>query len=393
MFGDSDKVYAMPPAFGIGKSRLPRVIKIHRILARVIASWALLAVMAIPGAFAQTANFTLVPAGYAVGSIPLPRGFGDALAADPSSDNIIYAAIGEFQNLSLARIDLSVGAVTSIADGPFTSISGLVVLSATQILLIGSAPSVTVATGRTILLLSDSNPQNGNFNDPGEIRELIPPMLATPNWTGNKVRIAPVGNPSAIPTGSILIQTAEGSKNSKLLVLENPLTAPAFHPANAPYFTGFDYGLGFDFDSHGRIMLGAVDISGVIGGKITALVNTNGNETIDSGESNNLLTGGPSFSDLTTDSVDNLYLSVTENNPLGAFGIIQTCAIPSNPLTGTVTLVSFARTDAMSISALAFNSKTRSFAPNAGAGGATLVIGAIKNGVSSAMNLLTLKPQ
>ena len=91
---------------------------------------------------AQTIEFTSFPAGYFPDSVTLPRPFAGALAADPTDPEIVYAAIGAFNDMEIARVNLATKGVTTIASGPFSSIGGIAVLSPTQIVLVENAGTV-----------------------------------------------------------------------------------------------------------------------------------------------------------------------------------------------------------------------------------------------------------
>ncbi|MCH8334087.1 hypothetical protein IIC65_09150, partial [Candidatus Sumerlaeota bacterium] len=337
---------------------------------------------------AQTIRFTSVPDGYTTGSIELPREFSGALGVDPTDDNVIFASIGGFGDMDLARINLLDGSVTIVADGPFGTIGGIAVLSPSRIVIVeNSGVPGSGLTTDTLLLASDLN-LDGDFDDAGEISELIAPILTeSGNFTGTQARVTPAGNPSGIPSGSVIFQTADGGGNAELLIVENPLTAPAFRPMNAAYFSGFDFNGGFDFDSSGRIFMGSLDGASFTG-DVHALVNVNGNETIDAGESNKLVTGENGMSDLIIDAEDDIFFAGA--NELFA-AAIRTFRAPGDPLVGTATPTDFAVTDSGFLTGVILNSKERGFEAGV-AGGATMLLGGFTADFSGGINLLTLKP-
>jgi hypothetical protein len=334
----------------------------------------------------QTLNFTSIPDGYIDGSISLPRAFTGALGVDPTDDQIVYASVGSFQDVNLARVNLTSGTSAVVADGPFGNIGGIAVLSATQVAVIDNSGAVGGPSDQTLLLASDLN-GDGDFNDGGEIAELIPPILTGLfGWTGTQARVAPAGNPSSIPSGSVIVQSADGSGGSELLVVQNPLSTPSYRPAGAAYFSGFDYNGGFDFDSQGRIMMGTV--TGSFNGNVIALVNSNADQDIDPGESNLLISGAQlpfGIADLVLDGEDDGFCATS--------GDVKTFKVPANPLIDSATPSAFAATDSPFLTAVLINSKERRFEPNSGNSiGATLLIGGFAAGFVPADNLLTLVP-
>lgn len=339
---------------------------------------------------AQTIQVTNIVAGYEVGSITLPDVFAGGLAADPSNDQLIYASVGSFHNNSIARIDLTDGSAQTVAAGPFGSILGIVAISPTALVLVESdAPTGGGTTTDTLILARDFNPQDGDFDDPGEIGELIAPILTNSgNFNGAQARLVPPGNPSGIPSGSILLQTADGNGLGELLVITSPLTAPAFRPLGAPYYAGFDYNGGMDFDSQGRLMMGTVEGAGFTG-EIHGLVNTNADEDTDAGESHTLLAGVNGMADLVIDAEDDVLFAGADASFVAA---VQTFHVPADPLTGTVSPTTLAETDSGFMLGILINSKTRPFEPGPVAGGATLLVGGLTGSFTGATNLLTLTP-
>ncbi|MBI3736397.1 hypothetical protein HY256_07775, partial [Candidatus Sumerlaeota bacterium] len=199
---------------------------------------------------AQTISFTSVPDGFDAGSIELPRPFAGALGVDADSDNIIYAAVGNYQDMNLARIDLNTGAVAIVAEGPFGGLGGIAPLTGGAIVLTDNASAAGGPPDDTILIARDLN-RDGDFNDGGEITKLIDPILVNGSWSGAQARRVPKVRKSRLGAGSVMIQTADGAGNAELIVIDNPLRRPSFNLHRNPYFFGFDYNGGFDFDSRG----------------------------------------------------------------------------------------------------------------------------------------------
>jgi hypothetical protein len=345
---------------------------------------------------AETVSFTAVSSGYEGGSITLPEGFAGALAADPSNDQVVYASVGAFQDNKIVRINLGTGAVDYVANGPFGSIGGIAALSPTQLVLMENDHSPgSPLPGETILLATDCNPQDGDFDDPGEIVELLAPILVDSlfGFTGAQARIAPAGNPSGIPSGSLLFQNADGSGLGDLFVVTEP-TSPAtaqYRPSGAHYFGGFDYNGGFDFDSPGRIFMGAVD-GATFSGEVFALVNSNADEDIDAGEYNDVVTTTSlpaGIADLAIAADDTAFCLT---NPFLAGSRIVQFSAPENPLTQEAVIQNFATTDAGYLMAIMFNSKCKQFEPFGGSNGAVLIVGGYTTTWAQATNLLTLKP-
>lgn len=337
---------------------------------------------------AQTISVIPVPSGYDAGSIPLPRPFTGALAVDPTDDDVVFASVGSFLDSSLVRVDLTSGTATTIALGPFGNLAGIAAFSPTELVLLDNATAASGPyPGETILIARDDNPADGDFDDAGEIVELIAPIL-TADFSGAQARIVPPGVPSGIPSGSLMFQTADGGGGGELLVVADPLGAAAYRPAGAPYFTGFDFNGGFDFDASGRIFMGTLNGTNFTG-EVFALVNLDGDEDIDPGESNLLVAGEPGMGDLVVDAEDDiLFAGATPSFAAG----IRTFRAPADPLSGTVSPGTLATTDAGFLSGLILNSRSRPFEPNAGPGGATLLFGGFTSDFSPGRNLATLTP-
>ncbi len=354
---------------------------------RLIIS-AITVLVATATGFSQTLNFTSVPDGYTAGSIDLPRPFAGALAADPTDPNVIYAAVGFYLDMAVARVNLTDGSATLIAHGPFASIGGIAVLSPTRIVVTDNGAVAGGPPDETILLLKDYNPRNGEFDDSGEVVELIHPILTSGgNFSGSQARIAPRRNFSKIPGGAVVVQTADGDGNAELLVVQQPLRRPSFRPSGGAFFGGFDYNGGFDFDSFGRIFMGTVEGT-YFTGQVIALVNTNGDGVIGPGESHTVVSWENGMSDLIIDGSDNVFFTGYDPYFTAA---VRTFPVPVNPLTDTASPENFALTDAGYLSALILNSKALPFDPNSGPG-ATMALSGYTGFFEQATNLLTLTP-
>jgi hypothetical protein len=331
--------------------------------------------------------FVSVPQGYHAGSIHLPRGFTGALGVDPTDDQIVYASVGGFGDVDLSRIDLHSGTATIVAEGPFGNIGGIAVLSATEIVLVENAGAAGGPPDKTILLASDLN-ADGDFNDAQELRELIAPILeGFFGWSGAQARLVPPGSPASIPSGSVLIQTADGSGAAEVLVVTDPLGSPTYRPAGGAFFAGFDFNGGLDFDSQGRLLVGAATVidptTFVIAGQVFGTQNLNSDQVIGASESHILVPSGqlPSgISDLVVDREDDAFCT--------SGGSIKTFHVPANVLSGEVAVTDFAPTHSSFLSAVLLNSRARSFEPFSGPGGAILLVG----GGFGETNLLTLTP-
>ena len=348
--------------------------------------------------YSQTISWTSVPTGYKPGSIDLSpvlgpgEGFTGALAVDPANPHVVYAGVGYWQHQSVVRINISSSSVQKVASGFFGSIGGLAVPGSGQLIILDNDDYTTSSIpGETLLIATDKN-TDGDFDDPGEIEELLSPILVDGifGFTGAQARIAPSGNPSGIPSGSLVFQNADGGLNADLSVVTNPTSSStaAYRPPGGAYFGGFDYNGGFDFDSTGRIFMGAANSSWT--GEVFALVNTNGDQDIDEGEyhdlvSSSTLTG--SISDLAIDGEDDVFILT---NPWGGYQV-QTFDIPADPLSDHALPLAFADTDSPFLTALLVTDKGLGFEGGEN-GGAVMIVGGYASGWANAINLLTLTP-
>lgn len=339
---------------------------------------------------AQTIQFTSVPPGFLPDSVTLPQPFAGALAADPADSEIVYAAIGAFDDMSIARVNLATKQVTIVAAGPFGAIAGIAVISPTQIVLIENdgAPASPLPAD-TVLLAQDNNPADGDFDDPGEITELIAPIqVGMFGFSGTQARIAPAGNAAAIPAGSLVFQTADGSMDAELLVVEDPLGTPAYRPTGGAFYEGFDFNGGFDFDSAGNVYMGTLE-SAFFTGEIYALINTNADDRITTGEFNALVLGEGGMSDLVIDAEDDVLFAGFNESFAAA---IRTFDVPADPLNDSVSVSTFAVTNAGFLSALAITSKSHAFESFAEGQSAALVTSGFTLGFAPATNLAVLRP-
>jgi len=340
----------------------------------------------------QTISFTNVPSGYEKGSIDLGMGFTGALAVDPSNPNLVYASVGFWQQNQVVRIDLSDQSVRTVASGLFGSVGGLAIPGPNQLAIVDNddyAPNPI--PGETILLCTDMN-TDGDFDDPGEIEELIAPILVgSSSFTGGQARIAPAGNPSGIPSGSVLFQDADGGGKGDLFVVTNPRSpgTAAFRPSGDAYYSGFDYNGGFDFDSQGRIFMGTTNSS--FSGEVLALVNLDHDERIDPDEWNDVVTSASLYggiSDLAIDAENDVFVAT---NPWDGYQV-QRFDIPSDPLHEACALSDFADTNSPWLTSVLLNGRALPFEPGV-ADGAIMILGGYAPGWANATNLLTLKPK
>jgi hypothetical protein len=348
------------------------------------AAFAVLMAAALSTAHAATVSFTSVPAGYDTGSIELGVPFAGALAPDPTTPTRLYVAVGSYGNMSIVRVDTVTETTATVAAG-FGTIGGIAALTN------GDLAITENATSDTILRAHDLN-GDGDFLDAGEITQLIAPILADGgNFTGAQVAVAPAGNAAGLPAGSLIVQTADDATSSELLVIENPLTAPAYRPAGGAFFSGFQFNGGVAFDLAGNVIMGESLLDWMTftsAGRIYALVNTNGNETIDPGESH-VLVDSASFpsglSDLAVSAENNVYF--TESS-----GRIRTFRLPDDLLTGTATPTVFATTDGSYLSVCRFDNPSLSFAPAAAPPFARLYLSGWTSSWAAATNLLWIEP-
>lgn len=326
---------------------------------------------------AGTLVIHLVPIGYTTGSIELGTDYAGALAQDPSDPNRLYATTGFFGSQSIIAVDIAAGTTATVATG-FGSIGGIAVFSNGDLAITENFTSDTI-------FRAHDNDSDGKFLAAGEVTELIAPILADGNFSGAQAAVAPTGNASAIPAGSLLVQTADGGTSSELLAVQDPLTTPSFHPAGGAYAAGFDYNGGFAFDPAGNIVLGS---AGFFSGEILALVNTNANQSIDPGESNVLVGGGAlslGVSDLSVSKESRVFFG--ENS-----GTVRAFDLPPNPLSGSASPTAFAQTNATYMSTIRMDFPDRTFAAGASGTTARLYLSGYLPGFAVATNIAFIQP-
>jgi hypothetical protein len=343
---------------------------------------------------AQGVSFLSLPPGYVAGTVSLgTNNHAVALAPDPDDDNFIYVA-GSFPTTrTIVRINLSTAARTTVFTCPTTvTIAGFAVLNATTIFVSDNWPH------HRLFILRDNNPQNGRFNDPGECRELIRPILTNPggDWTGSAVLALRSGSTRLrLPPNTVLFQSEDdGTTQAEVLAVINPTTNPAFQPPNAAYFSGFNYGGGLALDSKGRLVVASSFVPDT--GKVWVCEDLNQNGVIGPGESNALFarasetTHPAGLSALAIDSADRGYVSIGWTD--AAHSDIQTFRIPLDPLHQKASLATFATLNSPYVSAMIFSSPTRSFDPFV-VGTGTMVLAASDPSYGNLDYLLTVRPK
>jgi len=339
-------------------------------------------------------SFTRLPPGYVAGKVPLGNGnYAQALAPDPDNENFVYAA-GLFGGANrIVRVNLATGVWTSVFTCPTTvTVSGFAVLNA-------QATFVSDNWHDHIYALLDNNPQDGDFDDPGELRDLITPILTNPggDWTGTAV-LALRGDSArlGLPPNTILFQSEDGgTTQAEVLAVVNPTTAPAYQPPGGAFFSGFNYGGGLALDSVGRLLVASSFYPN--NGRIWICDDLNHNGVIGPGESNFLVpqasptTESAGLSGLAADVGDHVYTTVGWGFGSSAQSDIQQFLIPRNPLSDKAPVMTWASLNSPYVSALIFNSPSRPFTPWA-QNGATMVLAVYDSLWGNPEYLLTLKP-
>lgn len=346
---------------------------------------ALLLCLAIPGITTADSLTATPPSGYSIRSLEIGVPYAGAIAIDQANLNRVYVSVAKetYGSQYVVAMNVETGTTTTVTP-EFGTIGGMAVLAN------GDLTIVENRTSDTIFRAHDLN-ADGDFLDGGELTELIQPILGDGNFTGAQASVAPSGNASAIPAGALLVQTADDATSSELLVIENPTSTPTFRPADAGYFSGYQFNGGFDFDATGNLIFGISQYNfstWTSSGKLLALVNSNGNATIETGESQ-VLAAEPSFPNGLTD------LAVTRENLaiIADFsGVIRAASLPADLLSGTVSPSPWLATNAIYISSIEFDTHANTFAPGA-AGGARLYIGGFASFPDGATNLLVVEPQ
>lgn len=341
------------------------------------------------GASAQHLTVHSVPPGYTASSLELGQPFAGALAFDPADPNRLYAAVGFFGNMSVLRVEADTGTTATVA-GPFGGIGGLALLANGDLIISENhTPGPDAVTTDTLIRARDLN-ADGDFLDPGELTELIAPILTGGNFTGAQIAVAPAGDPSGIPTGSLLVQTADGSTDSELLVVLDPESdSPAFRPAGGAYFSGFQYNGGFGFAPGGEIIHGESELdlfTFMSQGRIRALVNTNGDEEIDADESHVIVDQADlqaGLTDLTVSGDGMVFFGEGS-------GQVRFFALPADLLQGTATPAVFAETNSLYMSTVRLD---RTGSPFGGTGAeGRLYLGGYVENFAQPTNLAVIEP-
>ncbi|MCX8037960.1 MAG: hypothetical protein N3D11_13100 [Candidatus Sumerlaeia bacterium] len=339
-------------------------------------------------------SFTTHPPGYVAGRLPLGTGnSAHALARDPENENYIYAA-GLFDGVArIVRINLWTAARTTVFVLPTSiTVSGFAVLHSRALF-------ISDAWHDKIFRLHDKNPPDGDFNDPGEVSELIQPIYRNPggDWTGTTVFIIPSDNSRlTLKAGTVLFQSEDGgTTQGEVLAVANALTTPTYVPPYRRYFWGFNYGGGLGLDAQGRLLVASSFWPDT--GKVWICEDLDGNREIGPGESNILVprvhptTEWAGLSALAVDSSGRVYSSVGWGFGNSAQTDIRTFTVPANPLQTTATVSTFATLNSPYLSAVIFNSTTRSFAPGA-VNGAFMILLGFDPFYGDVDYLLTLRP-
>jgi hypothetical protein len=359
----------------ISSPRHPRVTALSAKLSSCAAAIAIF-LSAAPSAADTLQAISLLP-GYVAKPIQLGVPFGGAIAQNPQDENILYVSAGNYGAHTLLEVNVNTGVNRTISP-VIGNIGGLAVLNNGDLAITENLTSETILRARDV-------DGDGAYFSPGEITELLTPILVDSTFTGAQLAVAPADNRAAIPAGSLLVQTADGAGLSEILIIENPETAPAWYPAGASWFSGFTYNGGIAFTDYGDVLCG---ISEFPVGRITALVNTNENNRIDAGETRDIV--GPdvlenSISDLSSAAYG--VTAVVENS-----GTVRTFNIPENPLTDALPTVGvLAETNATYLSSARFNFPNRSFGQYVGDPVATLYVGGYVT-FPAATNLLAISP-
>jgi hypothetical protein len=325
---------------------------------------------------ADTLQVLSLPAGYTSSSIELGVPFGGSLAKNPLS-NSLYVASGNFGDQSILKLDLGLLTTSTVATG-LGNIGGMACLANGDLIITENLTSDSIFRSRDLTA-------DGDFQDAGEVTELIAPILTNPgDFTGAQVTIAPAGNAAGIPAGSVVIQTADGGTSSELLVITDPLGTPAYSPAGGAFFSGFTYNGGVAFTNAGHIIMGSSEFPNA---RILALVNANTDPDIDAGESNVIVPAaqlGNGLADLAVSAENQTYF--TENS-----SDIRTFTLPGNLLTGSATPVVFAQTNGVYISAVRFDDPSKTFAAGSAVNTAKLFLGGYLT-FPAATNLIVIEP-
>lgn len=337
-----------------------------------------LLVITATAAQADHVTITSLKDGYTYQSIELGVPFGGSLAQHPSRANILYASYGNFAEHQVLELDTDTNTTRTVT--PLVgNIGGLAVLNNGDL-----AITENFDVGLDTILLARDGDSDGAFLAPGEISELIEPILHDGNFSGAQLAVAPAGNASAIPAGSLVVQTADGGTSSELLVVQNPESAPAYRPAGGAYYSGYNYNGGLAFTAEGHIVCGISDFPV---GRVVALVNTNADEDIDAGESNEIVGAAQLPSSLSDLSVSSDGKLVTSENG----GTIRLFNLPANLLTGTATPDILATTNATYVSSVRLDFPSRPFSGAPAGPKGTVYLGGYVT-FPAATNLVAITP-
>ena len=347
-------------------------------------------------AFSQapaTISWHSIPPGYTGDSILLGAPFSGAITSSPNNPDILYVSVGTFRKNKIVKVNLTTKDVFEVTGDVFGSIGGMAVLPTEDLIIIDNDDNTTnPLPGECVLIAKDLN-SDGDFKDTNEIVKLIDPILIeSGTFTGAQARVVPSGGVQGIPGGSLMYQDADGSNFGDLFVVINPTSSitAQFRPSSGSFFRGFDYNGGFDFTSSGIIY--SASTTSAFHGIIYALNNLNGNERIDAGEWNDAVStttlAWTGVSDLIIDGEDDVFFT----SSTFPYPSIMTFHSLADPLNQRATPTIFASADSAWLSAICINTKSRSFEPNEGPSGATLIVSGYTNLWASAMNLLTLTP-
>lgn len=345
--------------------------------ARFMAA-AILAVSLFPAmSVADSLQAVSLQDGYEAHSIELGVPYGGSIAVNPQTPNQLYVSAGNYGEHTLLTIDTDTGTTRSLSP-VIGNIGGLAVLNNGDIAITENLTSDTILRARDL----DSD---GAYFAPGEITELITPILADATFSGAQLAVAPPENDANIPAGSLVVQTADGGTSAELLVIRDPESSPAYYPVGEAWFAGFMYNGGIAFTSDGNVLCG---ISEFPVGRIDALVNANGNEQIDAGEAHELIGGDVlvnSLSDLTVSGDGRLV--TTENS-----GTVRWFDLPNDLASGSVEASGvLAETNATYLSSVRIDAPQRPFVPGAAWPVATVYVGGYVS-FPAATNLLAISP-
>lgn len=349
----------------------------HRILAPGVVFAALALCCASHPARAQSLATTQVKPGYHVESVELGVPFGGAITHHPTNENLLYVSAGPYSVHTVLEVNVDTGTTRTLTP-VVGNVGGLAMLSNGDLAIVENSTSDTILRARDL----DSD---GAFLSPGEITELIAPDYVEINFTGAQAIVAPAGNAAGIPAGSLLVQTADGSASSEILVIQDPETSPSYFPGSRRWFGGFEYNGGLAFTSAGHVLCGT---SSFPTGQVLALVNEDADNFIGAEEAFEIV--GPSvlsssISDLT--ATHDGKMITTENS-----GTVRLFELPADLTSGSATPSVLLETNGNYLSAVSANYPSRSFTPGAAGEVATVYVGGYVNYVAGASNLLAITP-